>query len=138
MARRPQTFDELIALAVGFAQAQIVEQIRPEAAIRFGLIQSILFASGRPLPRKISGFRTLTQQAALRNVLGADGQPLQPARQSWHPEGLAFDVDQGSPSIPTFARLWKALGGRSGIDFRSPDPGHFDFPLAGIVPKPAW
>lgn len=138
MAFEIKTQQQLIALAIGIARAQIAVSIRPEAAIRFGLINALLIAAGLPAPILISGFRTLQQQANLRNVRGADGQLLKPARRSWHTVGLAFDLDKSSPTLPLFAALWRLLGGRVGADFDSPDPGHFDFPLSGITPSAAF
>lgn len=138
MAFKIRSQQELIALAIGIVRAQIAVSIRPEAAIRFGLIAALLIANHLPVPRIISGFRTLRQQANLRNVVGSDGQPLQPARFSQHTVGLAFDLDQDSPTLPVFALIWRLLGGRVGSDFTSPDPGHFDFPVAGIEPEAAF
>lgn len=138
MAFKPRNQQQLIALAVAMAEAQIALFIRPEAAIRFGLIMALFIAAGIPPPLLLSGFRTLVQQANLRNVIGADGLRLNPARRSWHTEGLAFDLDQSSPAINLFAALWRLLGGRVGADFASPDPGHFDFPIQGREPSPAF
>lgn len=138
MAFEIKTQQQLIALAIGMARAQVAASIRPEAAIRFGLINALFIAAGIPPPLLLSGFRTLVQQANLRNVVGSDGQLLKPARRSWHTVGLAFDLDRTSPSIPLFGALWRLLGGRVGADFASPDPGHFDFPIQGIEPSPAF
>jgi len=138
MAFKINTRQQLIALAIGIARAQIAVSIRPEAAVRFGLISALFIAAGIPVPAILSGFRTLTQQANLRNVRGVGGEFLQPARRSWHTRGLAFDLDQSSPTIDVFANVWRLLGGRAGSDFASPDPGHFDFPIEGLEPSPAF
>lgn len=138
MARRPQTFEEIRDLAVLFARGQIGEKIRPEAAALYGITMAVLLAFGIPLPQKISGFRTLEQQAALRRIRAVAGGYLQPAQYSWHTVGLAFDFDTRSPGLSAFAFVWRRLGGRVGSDFSSPDPGHFDSPVAGIEPQAAF
>jgi len=138
MAFTIRTREQLFAVAVGMARAQEDRGIHPAAAIRFGLISALLAMAGIPQPDWVSGFRTLTQQAALRTVVGFDGKFLKPAQRSWHTRGLAYDLRVASPSFNVFALLWTALGGRDGRDFLSPDPGHLDFPIKGLEPEAAF
>lgn len=137
MAFQIRTLDMLLALAVGSARAQVALGIRPEAAIRHGLVSAILLAVHTPVPAVISGFRTVEEQRKLfENVRrfpnASDARPV--ALRSWHTLGLALDLDSTSPGLSLYEALWRALGGRVGRDFTTPDPGHVDFPLPGIQP----
>lgn len=139
MAIQIRTLQTLLAFAVSAARVQISRGNRPESAIRYGLISAILIALGRPVPAIISGFRTLDEQRILwqnnrRFPNASDARPV--AVRSWHTLGLAYDLDHTSPSMPLFEALWRAMGGRVGRDFATPDPGHVDFPLPGIEPPP--
>lgn len=138
MAIQLRTAEQFIAWAVGIARSQVTNGIHPEAAIRFGIVSAILVALGRPVPAMVSGLRTLARQRELwelnrRFPNARDARPV--AERSWHTEGLALDIDANSPSTPLFEALWRAMGGRVGRDFRTPDPGHLDFPIQTIIPR---
>lgn len=125
MAIQIRTFEQFVAVALGVARAQVSFNIRPEAAIRWGIISALMAVNGLAVPSIISGFRSLEKQAELaalnaRFPNATDARPV--ARRSWHTVGLAFDVPTSSPDFEVFAFLWKRLGGRDGRDFLTPDP----------------
>lgn len=130
---KPRNLNELLALAESAASAQLNLGMRPEAAYRFGLLAAIFVALDLVPPAIISGFRTHQEQRQLRDI----GRPT--ASRSLHTVGLAYDVDTTNPTFPTFAYMWKLLGGRDSRDFETnPHGGHLDFPVAGIEPDPSY
>jgi len=120
---------QFLTLATSELETQLKNSVRIEAAIRFAVIAAIFIMFGFKMPELLSGFRTLADQRLLRQRLGAKA-----ATRSWHTVGLAFDLDPAAPTFDVFARLWVILGGRDGRTFRTPDPGHLDFPIEGITP----
>lgn len=129
---QPRTFAEVLALAEGIASAQIRVGVHPAAAIRLGLIDSLMLTAGLQPPAILSGQRSCQRQAELKLL----GRPA--AAQSWHVPGLAFDLDYTSPNYDTFTQLWKLFGGRDGRDFSVPDQGHVDLPIGGLEPAPCF
>lgn len=93
---------------------------------------SRIAGSPDPQERIISGYRTPTEQATLRNrwVAGErEGIAARPAdpRTSRHPQGIAVDLWGSNDELFKWGRLWEELGGRWGGRFwPKPDLVHFD------------
>lgn len=113
--------------------------IRDEVAMRYGFIFAILLLIELgPAPPIISAVRTLKEQRSLYEQWKRGAIANKPARFSWHTEGLAIDVWTGGRNFDVFTELWILFGGRWGGNFFESDRAHFDFPVKGIKPKPAF
>lgn len=106
-------------------------------AARFAILLYVLSLKGIQ-PTINSAFRSLSYQQDLYRRWRA-GEPgiYQPARYSWHTVGGGFDLGGRRSDLDYAGAIWKALGGRWGGDFSTPDPNHFDFPY-GAQPQAAY
>lgn len=113
--------------------------LRQEILSRYGIIYALmLLTDNGHAPPIISGFRSLEEQHELNHKWERGETTNKPARFSWHTEGLAIDVFDRWPKFDVFKDLWVLFGGRWGGRFGRPDKPHFDFPITGIKPKPAF
>ncbi len=110
--------------------------IAPDAAKRFALLMAYLMQYGLS-PRITSGYRDPGKQAAMRAAWDrGDRQGLRarPAVSSDHtvtgkaflgPKPASRAVDIVSSDERKAAQIAKALGIGAGLDFSTPDPGHY-------------
>ena len=94
------------------------------------------------LPEVAEAFRSQDRQEELAD------QGITPTRKSQHTNRLAVDLmardEKGKAFYPKgeqqfyapLARMAKQLGFQWGGDFRKHDPGHFQYPQGGYVPRP--
>ena len=104
-----------------------------EAAYVFALLAWNWSLLGGKVPRITSGRRSRAHQLSLRRrweMGDRRGLVVQPALQSAHTSGDAFDVERGE-HIAVWGRWIQSIGGRWGGTFSTPDPVHFD--IRGIA-----
>lgn len=95
-------------------------------ASRAALLYAALHYAGLA-PRITSGYRNPEHQAALRAAWDRGqraGLRVRPAAVSYHSSRQAIDMPSRDDALA--ARIARALGLRAGIDFSTPDPGHYD------------
>ena len=79
----------------------------------------LTLTSGYRSPEAQEELRQRWEQGDRAGITGA------PAFDSWHTQGLAFDVAR-NVDVDAYGALWQSLGYRWGGGFRSPSPLHFD------------
>ena len=96
-------------------------------------------------PDIVSGYRSPVKQRQMRNRWDAGdrvGLVARPAVRSWHTTGQAWDVENGVAGFPWYR--WTIMQYikprvnveiRWGGNFSSPDPVHFDVPIADQPPS---
>lgn len=133
------TLNDVLTLSRFIASTFTGSGLRDEIVSRYGLIYALLLLTQNGhAPPIISGRRTLDEQHELFHKWERGEIKNRPAKNSWHTEGLAIDVFEGAGNFKLFTDLWILFGGRWGGRFGLPDIGHFDYPLPGITPKPAF
>jgi hypothetical protein len=128
MATEQNVIQDAIAYAVERAP-ELMQRwgVTAEIALRYLIADAILRRlRDRAAPAIISGYRSKERQDELRRRWDAGdrrGLSYRPAENSRHETGRALDVE---PRDEEFAFLWRAMGGRDGATFTTPDPDHFD------------